>query len=211
MSIDPIYEGIQRFREHEFPRRREAFEALSSGQQPRLLLITCSDSRIDPALLTQTDPGDLFVVRNAGNLVPPSDAGPGGEAATIEYGIEALGIRDIAVCGHAHCGAMAALRDRASAAELACVPPWLEHAQPALARRVRVGDGQDPLTNTVGANVLAQLDNLRTHPFVARAIENDGLRLHGWVYDFVTGELYVSDEAGKFHALSGGATEDLAW
>ncbi len=201
MALDSIYSGIRLFREREFPSRRESFRALRAGQQPELLLVTCSDSRIDPALLTQTEPGEIFVVRNAGNLVPPAQAGPGGEAATIEYGVEALGIRHIAICGHTHCGAMAALRDPEAAAGLQCVPRWLEHARPALERSVSVGDGSDALTNTIGANVLAQLDNLRTHPFVARAIERDGLQLHGWLYDFVAGELHVCDDAGRFRVL----------
>ncbi len=202
MSLDDVYEGVQRFAEEVFPLRREAFETLAQGQSPKLLLVTCSDSRIDPALLTQTEPGEVFVVRNAGNLVPPADAGPGGEAATIEYGINALGIRDIAVCGHTRCGAMAALRDPESAAGLECVPPWLEHARAALDRRVEVGDGTDPLTNTVGANVLTQLDNLRTFTFIAEALERRELGLHGWVYDFVTGQVHVSDESGKFLPLA---------
>ena len=201
MSLDEIYQGVRRFQEDELPQRREAFEALGAGQQPKLLLVTCSDSRIDPALLTQTEPGELFVIRNAGNLVPPAQAGPGGEAATIEYGIKVLGIRDIAVCGHTHCGAMAALRDPASASSLDNVLPWLEHAKSALERSVSVGDGDDALTNTVGANVLAQLDNLRSFDFIAAAVERKELQLHGWIYDFVSGQLYKSDAAGEFRPL----------
>ena len=149
-------------------------------------------------------------MRNAGNLVPPASSGPGGEAATIEYGLEALGIEHIAVCGHTHCGAMAALRDPSLGEGLETVPAWLEHARPALERDARVGDGADPLTNTVGANVLAQLDHLRTWPFVRRRLENGQLTLHGWVYDFETGAVHVADSAGVFRPLSDAIEQEVA-
>ena len=202
MSLDSIYDGVRRFRDSAYPDRRDEFEALRAGQSPKLLLVTCADSRIDPALLTQTDPGEVFVVRNAGNLVPPASAPTGGEIATIEYGIKALGIEEIAVCGHSHCGAMGALRDPASAEGLETVPAWLEYARGALDREATVGDGSDALMNTAGANVLAQLDNLRSHGFVADALERGALHLHAWIYDFVAGELYVGDESGKFRGLA---------
>jgi carbonic anhydrase len=201
MSLGSILSGVRSFQEEVFPSRRSEFEALGAGQKPGLLLVTCSDSRIDPALLTGTAPGEIFVVRNAGNLVPPAEAGPGGEAATIEYGIEALGIRHIAVCGHSHCGAMAALRDPSAAEALQAVPSWLEHARSALGRSASIGDGQDALMTTVAANVLTQIDNLRTHPSVARALERGDLEVHGWVYDFERGELYVASDDNVFRSI----------
>ena len=107
--MEPIYEGIRQFRSSVFPDQQERFEALRSGQQPQLLLVTCSDSRIDPGLLTQTEPGEVFVLRNAGNFVPAWTDAATAEAATIEYALEVLRIPDIVVCGHSHCGAMQAV------------------------------------------------------------------------------------------------------
>src|SRR5947209_1011259 len=107
--MQKLVEGVHHFQANIFSPQRELFERLADGQSPVALFITCSDSRINPNLLTQTEPGELFILRNAGNLVPPYGAGPGGEAATVEFATAALGIRDIIVCGHSHCGAMRAL------------------------------------------------------------------------------------------------------
>lgn len=196
-----VYEGIRSFRQRVFPQQRGSFERLAQGQQPRLLLVTCSDSRIVPSLLTQSEPGEVFVVRNAGNLVPPYGEGSGGEAATVEYAIEGLGIPHIAVCGHSHCGAMAALREPATAAGFPALQKWLEFARPALDRR-GPGEGfDDPLLQTVAANVLLQLDHLRTHPAVAAAEGRGAVELHGWIYRFETGEVLEVDADGVFHAI----------
>jgi carbonic anhydrase len=210
MSLDSIHEGIRLFQQREFPARQAQFARLGSGQNPKFLLVTCADSRIDPALLTQTDPGEIFVVRNAGNLVPPHSAGTGGEAATIEYGIRALGIEHIVVCGHTHCGAVAAFRDPSLAEGLVAVPSWLEHMGGALELETRVGSGDDALTNTVGANVLVQLNHLRTLPAVARGLKEGALTLHGWVYDFETGTVYLADAAGAFNPLDEDSRQEVA-
>jgi carbonic anhydrase len=199
--MEKIYRGVRRFQSEVFPDHRDHFAALGAGQAPRLLLITCADSRIDPALLTQTQPGELFVIRNAGNLVAPYGAFASGEAATIEYGIRALGIQHVAVCGHTHCGAMAALREPESAAGLPAVEAWLEYGKPALEREEAIEGFEAPLTRTVAANVLAQLDHLRTHPSVAEAEASGDLTLHGWVYDFEAGRIFVSDDAAHFRRL----------
>lgn len=201
--MNRIYQGIREFRERVFPRKQELFKGLASGQQPELLLITCSDSRIDTGLLTQTDPGEVFVIRNAGNLVAPWGDRNGGEAATIEYAVEVLGIPHIAVCGHSHCGAMAALRDPASASELPAVRRWLEFGRPALRRVVELDRRADALLETVAANVLTQLDHLRTHPSVAAAERRGDVELHGWVYDFANGDLLVAGRDGRFRSLHG--------
>jgi len=197
-----IHDGIARFQQNVFPGWKDRFEALAEGQSPELLLVTCSDSRIDPALLTQTEPGELFVIRNAGNFVPPYGEGSGGEAATIEYGIQALGIQHIAVCGHTKCGAMAAARDPESAAGLPAVQEWIGLASEALDRSADLGESTDALTETVAANVLTQIDHLRTHPSVSAAEARGELTLHAWVYDFVRGELWVGDPDGRFRPLS---------
>jgi carbonic anhydrase len=200
-TMERIHSGIRAFRDRIHPARRELFRRLEQGQHPELLLITCSDSRIDTGLLTQTDPGELFVIRNAGNLVAPWGSHSGAEAATVEYAVRVLGIRHIAVCGHTHCGAMAALRDPAGASTLPAVRRWLELGRPALERSVTVEGPADPLLETVAANVLTQLDHLRTHPSVAAAEARGELELHGWVYDFVEGDLLVAGADGYFRSL----------
>jgi carbonic anhydrase len=199
--MQSILEGIARFKRDAFPSRREAFEALGGGQQPKILLVTCSDSRIDPALITQTEPGEVFVVRNAGNLVAAHSAAPSAEAATIEYGLEALAIPDIVVCGHTHCGAMAALAQPGAADGLPSVKAWIETSTASLDRRDAISGFDDDLTKLVAANVCQQLDHLRGHPSVAKALNSGAVRLHGWVYDFERGDIYTCDESGTFSKL----------
>jgi carbonic anhydrase len=170
------------------------------------LFITCSDSRIDPGLLTQTQPGELFILRNAGNLVPAYGAVSGGEAATIEYAIAVLKVRDIIVCGHSHCGAMGGLLDPQEIEGLPAVRTWLNHAE-ATARIIKENYGhiverEARLTATVEENVLVQLENLRTHPAVAAALSRDELKLHGWVYKFETGQVFAYDpQQGQYLSL----------
>jgi carbonic anhydrase len=200
--MDRILTGIRAFRDAVHPGMRPLFQQLEEGQQPELLLITCSDSRIDTGLLTQTQPGEVFVIRNAGNLVAPWGRSGGGEAATVEYAVKVLGVPHIAVCGHTHCGAMAALRDPASASGLPAVARWLEHGRPALERSARFDRDADPLLETVGANVLTQLDHLRTYPCVAEAEAQGELELHAWVYDFGKGDVLVAGPDGAFRSLA---------
>ncbi len=188
--------GMRRFRSDVFPSQRTLFESLGAGQQPRALLVTCSDSRIDPSLFTQTEPGELFVIRNAGNIVPPASAGPSGESATIEYAVRVLGVRYAIVCGHSHCGAMAAAADPESAAELPQVSHWIQHAAEAVPRASAFADESDEALRVVAANVALQLEHLRSHPSVAEAEAEGRLELHGWVYLFEAGEVAVVDPAG---------------
>ncbi len=199
-------DGILRYQRGVHAGHESAFEALEGGQKPELLLITCADSRIVPSLLTQSGPGEVFVIRNAGNFVPPWGDANGGEAATIEYGIEALGIRHIAVCGHTHCGAMAAALDPASAASLPAVSSWIEHAKQAIDRPVEIDSGGERLVEAVAANVVTQIDHLRTHPSVVAAEARGELELHAWVYDFVSGEVFVGDKDARFERIDIAAT-----
>ena len=128
--MQKIIEGVCQFKQGEFDTKKQLFEQLAEGQQPLALFITCSDSRIDPNLLTQTQPGELFVIRNAGNIVPPFyGAARGGEAATIEYAVEALQVNDIIICGHSHCGAMGGLLHPEMVEQLTAVKDWLKHAE----------------------------------------------------------------------------------
>ena len=195
--MQKLVDGIHDFQEHLFSSQKQLFERLAKGQEPLALFITCSDSRINPSLLTQTDPGELFIMRTAGNIVPPYGAVNGGEAGTIEYAVSVLKIKDIIVCGHSHCGAMGGLLDPEQVQELPAVQNMLSHAA-ATARILRenythIVEPNARLTAAVEENVLVQLENLRTHPSVAAALARDELKLHGWVYKFETGDVFAFD------------------
>lgn len=204
--MQKLVQGFNYFKDNLFGTRKELFERLANGQNPDALFITCSDSRINPNLLTQTEPGELFILRNAGNIVPPHGAANGGEGATIEYAVAALGVKDIIVCGHSHCGAMNALLHPEQLADLPTVAAWLKHAE--TTRRVvhdhyRHFEGNGRLLNVaIQVNVLVQLDHLRTHPAVYSALAQGKLKLHGWVYKIETGEVFDFDPAvGQFTPL----------
>ncbi len=193
--MQKLVDGIHRFQRELFSQDQQLFETLVEGQNPLALFVTCSDSRIDPSRLTQTRPGELFIQRTAGNIVPPYGSVHGGEAATIEYAVSVLKVRDIVICGHSHCGAMAGLLDPQSIEQLPAVKAYLEHAE--ATRRIvqenygHLTDPEKRLTLTVEENVLVQLESLRTHPSVAAAIGRGQLKLHGWVYKFETGEVFA--------------------
>jgi carbonic anhydrase len=201
--MQQLIDGIHRFQQAVFDTQKQLFERLAQGQQPLALFITCSDSRIDPNLLTQTEPGELFVLRNAGNIVPAYGAGSGGESATIEYAVSVLKVKDIIICGHSLCGAMGGLLNRDQLEGLSAVQAWLRHAD-ATDRIIKenyqhLTDYQARLTATVEANVLVQLENLRTHPSVSAALSRGELKLHGWTYKFETGQvLAYHPQQGQF-------------
>src|SRR5262245_1147214 len=164
LTMQKLLLGIHHFQANIFRSRRELFERLADGQRPEALFITCSDSRINPNLITQTEPGDLFILRNAGNIVPPYGAANGGEGATIEFAVAGLGIQDIIVCGHSHCGAMKGLLDPETLRDTPAMAAWLGHAEST--RRIlrdKYGDRRgDALQMTaIEENVLVQLENLR--------------------------------------------------
>lgn len=189
-----IIRGVHKFKSDIFSSQQELFERLTAGQTPDALFITCSDSRINPNLITQTEPGDLFILRNAGNIVPPFGAVHGGEAATIEYAINALGIRDIIICGHSHCGAMQGLLNKEQLTNLPSVANWLQHAEATrqiIKEKYQDESGEELIADTVKENVLVQLKNLQTHPAVAVGLAHNRLKLHGWVYLIETGEVYA--------------------
>ncbi|MCA9169762.1 MAG: carbonic anhydrase [Planctomycetales bacterium] len=195
--MQKLVDGIHRFQQDIFSGQQRLFRDLVDGQNPMALFITCSDSRIDPSLLTQTQPGELFIMRNAGNLVPPYGAVHGGEAATIEYAVSVLKVREIIICGHSHCGAMNALLHPEQLERLPAVRSWLQYAD-ATARIVQenydhIRDPQPRLTLTVEENVLVQIENIRTHPSVAAALAREAVKLHAWVYKFETGEVFAFD------------------
>src|SRR5271157_5239969 len=198
--MQKLVQGIHQFQKNGFVPLQGLFEKLAKGQTPETLFITCSDSRIDPNLLTRSKPGDLFILRNAGNIVPPHGAANGGEAATIEFAVAALGVKDIIICGHSHCGAMQGLLQPEQVASLPAVSSWLSHAE-TTRRIVRDNyghlDGDRLLTATVEENVLVQLENVRTLPAVASRLVKGDLHLHGWVYKIETGEVFAYDLASS--------------
>jgi carbonic anhydrase len=194
--MQKLIQGLHQFQSQIFRSQQELFERLSTGQNPETLFITCSDSRINPNLITQTDPGELFILRNAGNLVPPYGAAQGGEGATIEFAVLSLGVKDIIICGHSHCGAMKGLLNKDALAGLPAMASWLQHAE--ATRQIvkeKYGDRTENelLTTTVEENVLVQLENLRTHPSVAAKLAVGELKLHGWVYKIETGQVFSFD------------------
>lgn len=205
--MEKLITGLHHFQSHIFQNHKELFERLAQGQTPDALFITCSDSRINPNLITNTMPGDLFILRNAGNIVPAHGAVTnGGEAGTIEFAVAALGIKDIIVCGHSSCGAVKGLLSPESLNELPLVKAWLSHAD-ATRRIVRENYRDLPedklLSVAIQENVLVQIENLKTHPVVAAALSRGALGLHGWTYHIQTGEVYsYSSEQGQFLPIS---------
>lgn len=203
--MQKLIQGLHKFRSEVFPTREGLFTALAKGQRPETLFITCSDSRINPNLLTQTEPGELFILRNAGNLVPAYSPIGSGEAATIEFAVQHLGVQQIVVCGHTQCGAMKALLTPDALKDSPAVANWLQHAE---ATRRLVQDNYKHLTGDalatvlVEENVLSQLEALRTHPAVRARLARGELSLHGWVYKIETGEVFqFSPETGQFESI----------
>lgn len=197
-----LIQGIHDFQNNVFSSKRAFFERLAKGQSPETLFITCADSRINPNLITQTQPGELFIMRNAGNIIPPHGPHSTGEAATIEYAISMLNVRDVIVCGHTYCGAMSALLEPSSVAGHPAITSWLAHAEQTrkiIRDNYKHLEGDELLTAAVEENVLVQLEHVRTLPSVAKALEAGKVRLHGWVYKLETGEVFAFDpEAHNF-------------
>lgn len=203
--MEQVVSGVASFRRNIFPKHRELFAELANGQRPEAVFITCADSRIDPNLVTQTRPGDLFIIRNAGNIVPPHTRQAGGVTASIEYGVAVLNVGHIVVCGHTHCGALGGALDPDSIAELSHVRSWLEHSRAAIeiVKARNGGIGPEQIREVIEQNVLVQLQHLRTHPVVAARLAAGRLELHGWVYEIETGEVFCHDEGtGSFRPLA---------
>ena len=199
-----LIKGVRHFRETKFPERAALFQDLATGQDPHTLFIACADSRIVPELITQTDPGELFVCRNIGNVVPAYGEMMGGVSAVIEFACTALEVSDIVVCGHSDCGAMKALLtpDSDLLRRMPTVRSWLRNADAARSVvDVMHPDlaGEDLVQALVEQNVRTQLGHLRTHPSVAGRMAQGKLKLHGWVYGIGSGSISALDEVdGSF-------------
>ena len=192
-----LIRGLDEFRKTYVTTHQELLEQLSHGQKPRVLFITCSDSRVAPNLITNTDVGELFVIRNAGNIVPPFGAANGGEGGTIEYAITALGIEQVIICGHSHCGAMKGLlKLNKLQADMPLVYDWLQHAEST--RRLVLENyphqsGEELIETLVAENVLIQIENLKTYPMVRAKLHQGKLHIYGWIYEIETGEVLAYD------------------
>ena len=175
------------------------YRKLAEGQYPEALFITCSDSRVIPAMITGARPGEIFELRNAGNIVPPyGRPGACGEAATIEYALEVLGVQDIVVCGHSHCGAMGALKSGDDLSSLPGVDAWLRLARPELTSVLETAPDDPSLPEVSQGNVVNQLAALRSYPVVRQRLDSGRLRLHGWYYEVDTGQVHELEGDGRF-------------
>jgi carbonic anhydrase len=205
--MERLMKGLKKFQEEVFPLKRELFERLASGQQPSTLFITCADSRVVPDLFTQSEPGEIFVIRNAGNIVPAYRRPPGGVTATIEFAVAVLGVKHIVICGHTDCGAMKGLLHPEKLSEVPAVADWLGQAEATRRLVLDNYEGQDEqvLVNAmIGENVLVQLQNLQTHPSVLSRLASGNLSLYGWIYNIGTGEVDSFDgDKQKFVRLDG--------
>ncbi|MEZ2829999.1 carbonic anhydrase [Serratia liquefaciens] len=200
-----VIEGFLKFQREAFVERSELFRQLATRQNPRTLFISCSDSRLVPELITQREPGDLFVIRNAGNIVPSFGPEPGGVTASVEYAVAALGVEDIVICGHSDCGAMTAIATCQCLDHMPTVANWLRYADSAKAvnQAHPHTSENERVSSMVRENVIAQLTNIKTHPSVALALEQGRLKLHGWVYDIASGCIETLDgETRRFIPLA---------
>ena len=206
-ALQRIIEGFQRFRQEVFPQQQALFKKLAHEQTPRAMFITCADSRIVPELITQSAPGDLFVTRNVGNVVPPYGQMNGGVSTAIEYAVLALGVQHIIICGHSDCGAMRAVLNPQSLEKMPTVKAWLRHAEVAktmVQENCHCADENESMHVLTEENVIAQLQHLRTHPSVASRMANGQLFIHGWIYNIETSEIRAYDaDKGCFLPLDG--------
>jgi carbonic anhydrase len=213
-----LIKGIVDFRERLLPEYAERFRELARGQAPDALFVTCSDSRVVPDLLASTDPGDLFVMRNLGNLIPPAtvegnSTGDFSEASAIEYSILVLNVNSIVVCGHSECGAMKAAIDRQPMPDAPNLEKWLHHCASAVFRL----DQEGPLNPQLSRhdqlsqlNVLVQLEHLATYPIVRQRIAKGTLLLGGWWFDIAKGDMWAFDrESRAFEIIDRKAGERL--
>ena len=205
--MERLKAGVTQFQREVFPKDRELFQQLASKQSPEILFLTCADSRINPNLITQTKPGDLFVCRNIGNVAPPHGSQDGSIAAIVEYAVGVLGVKHVIVCGHSGCGAIKSLLDPNDDHLVPNVTEWLRYAE--AARRVAASLQERQWTENLlltatQQNVLAQLNNLRTYPEIAARLSSQKLALHGWYYDIGSGRIDEYDaQSNTFVPLAG--------
>lgn len=209
MPLSRLIQGIVDFRDKSLPELAARFRDLAAGQAPDTLFVTCADSRVEPNLLVSTDPGELFTLRNVGNLVPPAAAdgisvGDVSEASAIEYAVIVLRVSNIVVCGHSGCGAMKAVWSGGAIDDAPNLGRWLVHAQAAklqMKLEDRDSGSLPPFDRLSQLNVLCQLDHLRTYPSVRAAVQAGRLHLIGWWFDIATGDMYGYEPERQWFAL----------
>lgn len=192
-----LLKGYLQFRKDAFPQWKDHFQLLADRQAPDVLFITCADSRIVPSLILQTEPGDLFIARNVGNVVPPFGELPGGNSATVEYAVEVLKVRHVIICGHSDCGAVKAVLQKKEVSRLPITHQWLKYVEAAWQYRDPggpMGDEKAQHTTLIHANIIAQLHNLKTHPEIAAGLAKGTLQVHGWYYDIMSGAIEAYDQ-----------------
>jgi carbonic anhydrase len=198
--MQKLLSGLKQFQQEVFPHQRKLYESLAGGQEPRALLITCGDSRVVPTLFTQTEPGELFICRHVGNIVPPYGGPYGGVSATVEYAVDALKVKHIIVVGHTDCGAMTAVLHPEKMASLPNVAGWLSYVSAAkqiVDALYPEASEEERLHQLTERNVLLQLKHLETHPPVAVAMAKGHVSLHGWMYHIDTGDVDAYDPESK--------------
>jgi carbonic anhydrase len=200
--LEGLKAGLRRFRTEVYPENEATYlKAVSEPQTPLALFVACADSRIDPEKITQSSPGDLFVLRNIGNMVPAYGEMLGGVSAVVEYAVSALKVQHIVVCGHTDCGAMAALVHPEAMAGMPAVKNWMNNAAAALSVAKSLAEADEKPSvlkrRLTEENVLLQLQHLRTHPSVAGAMAREELTMSGWVYDIGKGEVRISEDGGR--------------
>jgi carbonic anhydrase len=207
--VRKLIEGIVEFRERQLPHYANRLRSLAQGQEPDALFVTCADSRVVPNLLVSTEPGELFTMRNVGNLVPPAtgeglSTGDLSEASAIEYALLVLKTANIVICGHSECGAMKAVLKRSQPAGAPNLARWLHHADGA-AERLAVEGALDaslaPHDQLSQLNVLLQLEHLMTYPIVRDRVEAGALHLAGWWFNIATGDMFSYESASRSFEL----------
>lgn len=212
-DITKLIAGFRLFQKDYFRGDSELFSQLKEGQQPKTLVIGCSDSRVDPSLLTGADPGDLFVIRNVANLVPPyePDAGYHGVSAALEYAVCQLRVEHIIVLGHSQCGGIAGLMNSDHDCQVGeFIGKWVKLAEPAKKRvqeELRSKPEELQLRACEQTAIMLSLDNLLTFPWLLQRVKDQSLFLHGWYFDIQRGELLsYSPEAEGYVTLVPGST-----
>ncbi len=202
-----IATGVRKFQTEIFPAQRAMFERLRHKQEPLALFITCADARIVPNLITQAEPGEIFIERNPGNMVPQYSEYVGGVTASVEYANLVLKVPVIVVCGHTDCGVMKALLHPETTAGLPGVQQWMRHgneARQAMLRDCAGRSDEEKVNRLAEANVLQQVANIKTHPSVASRLAAGEVLVRGWVYDIGSGSIQQADpETGEFAAFFG--------
>ena len=209
--LQRLKQGVRHFRRNVYQENAEAYQlAASTPQKPHTLIVACADSRVDVETITNSGPGEVFITRNIGNMVPAYGEMLGGVSAVIEYAVSALGVKHVVVCGHSDCGAMKGLLHPEATEAMPTVKSWLTNGKAALsvAESLHADDGRELLPVLTEQNVLMQLAHLKTHPSVAGAMARGELTISGWVYEIGSGEVRIAEgDSRAFHHVTEGEAE----